>query len=330
MDANSPSQGLPGLALDLSVSCRRLLTTEASIHGACGSYCSWMYPTASVLFRRFCGIHCVRPLSETQLGSPTQATIKRLFAVSGNRCAFPKCKQPLVDSSAGKVTGRISHIKARSPGGPRYDPLQTEEERHQFDNLLLLCPIHHDVIDDDPLSYSVARLTKMKSEHESAPQTVKELDPAIVIQLIAGIEGNTVTHGSIIFSQNQMGGQLAHFIQNFGPQPRQISQAAANALMAELRKLPAEKVDLSCLMGDTEGYQLATVLKQVFELSGWSVSGVNQVLLSAPLKNVLIETPEVRPALDVLLNWFGDLGLKPQGTHQPGATNVRVVVGGNI
>lgn len=235
-----------------------------------------------------------------------------------------------MDSPAGKVTGRISHIKARSQGGPRYDPLQTEEERHHFDNLLLLCPIHHDVIDDDPQSYSVERLTKMKSEHESAHKAVEEVDPSIVNQLIASIQGNTVTHGSIIFSQNQMGGQIAHSIQNFGPQPRQISQAAANALIAELRKLPAEKVDLSCLMGDTEGYQLATALKEVLELCGWSVNGVNQVLLSAPLKHVFIETPEIRHALEILLNWLGNLGLKPHGVHQPEATSLRVVVGGNI
>lgn len=235
-----------------------------------------------------------------------------------------------MESSAGKVTGRISHIKARSPGGPRYDALQTEDERHHFDNLVLLCPIHHDVIDDDPVAYSVERLTKMKLEHESAPPIQEELDPAIVNQLIAGIEGNTIAHGSIILNQNQMGGQVAHSIQNFGPQSRQISQAASNALMTELRKLPAEKVDLSCLMGDTEGYQLATVLKRVLELSGWRVNGVNQVLLDAPLKNVFIETPEVRPALEVLLTWFGNLGLKPQGIHQPGARNVRVVIGGNI
>lgn len=57
MDANAPSQGLPGLALDLSVSCGRLLTASANTHAACGSCCSCMYPTASVLSRRVCGIH---------------------------------------------------------------------------------------------------------------------------------------------------------------------------------------------------------------------------------------------------------------------------------
>jgi hypothetical protein len=48
---------------------------------------------------------------------------KRLFAMSRNRCAFPNCQQPLVDQG-GKVTGRICHIRAGQPGGPRYDAAQ--------------------------------------------------------------------------------------------------------------------------------------------------------------------------------------------------------------
>jgi hypothetical protein len=264
------------------------------------------------------------------MGSPTQATVKRLFAVSGNRCAFPKCTQVLVDPSTGKVTGQISHIKARSAGGPRYDASQTEEERHGFDNLLLLCPIHHDVIDDDTQSYSVDRLQQMKRAHESTHAPIHEPDDTVVNQLIAGLAGNSITHGSIIFSQNQMGGQIAHSIQNFGPQPRQVSQPTANVLVAELRKLPAERVDLSCVMGDVEGFQLASILKQVLEQAGWSIDGVNQVVLSGPLQGVLIETPAIRPALESLLNWLGAAGLKPKGIHRADAQSVRLVVGANL
>ena len=55
-----PNQGLPGLALDLSVLCGRLLDVQPSIQGACRRCCSWMYPTASVLYRRLCGINYVR------------------------------------------------------------------------------------------------------------------------------------------------------------------------------------------------------------------------------------------------------------------------------
>ena len=89
---------------------------------------------------------------------PSVATVKRLFAVSGNRCAFPECALPLVDEASGKVTGRICHIKADSPGGPRYDPEQHNKERHGFANLVLMCPLHHDVIDSDAEAYTMERL----------------------------------------------------------------------------------------------------------------------------------------------------------------------------
>jgi hypothetical protein len=51
------------------------------------------------------------------------------------------------------VTAEICHIKAQSAGGPRYDPDQTDKERHGFDNLLLLCGDHHKVVDADPATY---------------------------------------------------------------------------------------------------------------------------------------------------------------------------------
>jgi hypothetical protein len=78
------------------------------------------------------------------MSGPTAAIMKALFALSSNQCAFPGCSQPLVDPPSGKVTGRICHVKARSEGGPRYDPGQSDEERHGFGNLLLMCPMHHD------------------------------------------------------------------------------------------------------------------------------------------------------------------------------------------
>jgi hypothetical protein len=98
---------------------------------------------------------------------PGQPTIKRLFAVSGNRCAFPDCPNPLIEPSSGKVTARICHIKAQSEGGPRFDPDQTDDERHDFDNLILMCPIHHDVIDDDEETHTVEWLQDLKEKHEA-------------------------------------------------------------------------------------------------------------------------------------------------------------------
>lgn len=44
------------------MSCGHLLTFTIRLHGTCGSCCSWIHTTASVLYRRVCGIHCVKPL----------------------------------------------------------------------------------------------------------------------------------------------------------------------------------------------------------------------------------------------------------------------------
>src|ERR1700743_1066086 len=98
------------------------------------------------------------------MSGPSVATIKRLYAVSGNCCAFPKCASPLIHD--GKVTGRICHIQGAKPGSARYDEKQVDEDRHGFSNLILMCPIHHDVIDDDEVAYSVDRLRQLKADHE--------------------------------------------------------------------------------------------------------------------------------------------------------------------
>ena len=96
---------------------------------------------------------------------PLLTTVKRLFALSNNQCAFPGCSNS-IDEDSGVVTGKICHTKARSPEGPRYDPNQLDEEMHSFSNLLLLCGRHHDIIDSKPEVYTVVTLHDIKRLHE--------------------------------------------------------------------------------------------------------------------------------------------------------------------
>lgn len=110
------------------------------------------------------------------MAEPTEKTIKQLFALSGNICAYPKCQLPIVER-AGTVTGEICHIRARHAGGPRFDASQSEEDRHAFANLILLCRHHHKVIDSEPELYTVDALTEMKSIHENVagrPETLQD------------------------------------------------------------------------------------------------------------------------------------------------------------
>jgi len=97
-----------------------------------------------------------------------QATLKRLFALSGNRCAFPDCPTRLSGEGGADFVAEVCHIEADSEGGPRYNPAQTEDERHSFKNLVVMCSTHHTVIDKDAAKYTVAMLHGYKGAVESA------------------------------------------------------------------------------------------------------------------------------------------------------------------
>jgi hypothetical protein len=149
------------------------------------------------------------------MSGPTTATIKQLFAVSGNRCAFPGCNLPLVDLGSGTVLGEICHIKARSSEGPRYDPAQEEKARHAFENLLLLCPAHHKIVDDNPDEYTVEWLLETKARHEAQAAGGPELadDVARRLERQLTIEGDVsgqVALGSNVVQIGSVQGGTIH------------------------------------------------------------------------------------------------------------------------
>jgi uncharacterized protein YecT (DUF1311 family) len=97
---------------------------------------------------------------------PTPATLKALFAKSGNRCAFSKCTNALVDD-LNIFVGEVCHIHAIRKKDARYDPSKSDDELRHFDNLMLMCHAHHRRIDSRADLYSADMLREMKLEHET-------------------------------------------------------------------------------------------------------------------------------------------------------------------
>ena len=95
----------------------------------------------------------------------TILTIKRLYALSGNQCAFLACDVTFVSPEDETNISNICHIEAAEEGGERYNPNSNDEERRSFENLILLCPNHHKITDNVNV-YTVDVLRKMKQEHE--------------------------------------------------------------------------------------------------------------------------------------------------------------------
>jgi hypothetical protein len=156
---------------------------------------------------------------------PSDATIKRLFARSSNRCAYPRCATEIVQGDT--VVGEVCHICAVRPDGPRHSRTQSASERHGYDNLILLCANHHRVIDDDPEAYTVERLHKMKADHESHATTLSS----------SAIEHATrVLVNQSVVSVHQSGGITAHTVhQTIHVHPPGTPPTERDAILARLR-----------------------------------------------------------------------------------------------
>lgn len=97
------------------------------------------------------------------------AELKRLFARSGNRCAFTSCRRLLVvegPSGQPSVLGDVAHIIGASPAGPRGDSFMAPADRNRYENLILLCNTHHQLVDAQEATYTPERLRAIKEEHE--------------------------------------------------------------------------------------------------------------------------------------------------------------------
>ena len=94
-----------------------------------------------------------------------------LWGRAANRCAFPSCQLDLfidaTETDDEALIGEECHIVARSSHGPRGDSQLTPEQRDKYGNLILLCAVHHELVDDQPGEYSVERLRQMKQDHEN-------------------------------------------------------------------------------------------------------------------------------------------------------------------
>ncbi|EOC1534621.1 HNH endonuclease [Cronobacter turicensis] len=105
--------------------------------------------------------------------SISDKSIKLLWSNAAGICSFRGCNEKLsVEEAAGVAPytlGEMAHIKGNKPGSNRYDIDQSSAERDSYENLILLCPTHHTLIDklENVDRFNVELLHEMKQEHEN-------------------------------------------------------------------------------------------------------------------------------------------------------------------
>lgn len=122
----------------------------------------------------------------------SDTTLKELFALSGNICAFPGCNQKLFEDNHNLI-GQICHIEAANRDGARYNPNQSEEERASFDNLIVLCATHH-LVTNDCSKYPVEKLKEIKKRHEERFKDNQYLITQIELEQIIASLNEKVAH----------------------------------------------------------------------------------------------------------------------------------------
>lgn len=215
------------------------------------------------------------------LGAPSRATIKRLFGVSGNQCAYPDCTERMIHQS-GTPIGQVCHICGDKFGAKRYDPDQTDAERQDFSNLILLCPKHHIIIDDDEATYSVPVLREMKRRHEGrATETLIISDGAAerILLIMAGV-GAGASMREIAQGIGHVAGTIANALgaRNAEPKPESRDErifSKAPKLLEILRYAPKGVVAYSSY--GEEHLQLGKFIGEVFAKSGWRNMGSNSL-----------------------------------------------------
>ena len=134
--------------------------------------------------------------SRTNALSPLTRMI--LWAKSAGRCQYSGCNKSLIgdliSGAEDKNFGFVAHIVADTPTGPRGDLIRSPLLSDDVSNLMLLCHVHHKLIDVDGVDqHPEDRLLAMKAGHERRVEIVTAIDDdraSHVLRYAANIGGH--------------------------------------------------------------------------------------------------------------------------------------------
>ena len=105
-------------------------------------------------------------MSETKI----KERVKRLlWSRSGGYCQRPACNRDVFHFfEDGSVTSleELAHVIAEKKDGPRGESPLTLDERNAFENLLVLCPYCHKLVDKNQVQFPETMLYEWKRNHE--------------------------------------------------------------------------------------------------------------------------------------------------------------------
>jgi hypothetical protein len=127
------------------------------------------------------------PPKTTRTNALSERSRRVLWARAAGRCEYTGCNKSLigdlVSGAEDKNFGFVAHIVADTPTGPRGDVARSPRLSDDVNNLMLLCHVHHKLIDVDAVAeHPEDRLLAMKAAHETR------------IEVVSAIQENRASH----------------------------------------------------------------------------------------------------------------------------------------
>jgi len=203
-------------------------------------------------------------------------TKRTLAGRAGYACSNPDCRRPTTGAALGDdtkvvIVGVAAHIKGAAPGGPRYDPLQSAEERRHASNGIWLCAAHAKQIDDDPGQFTVDKLKAWKRQADERAAIA-----ILTLQAPSAIAAQLGDGSSSIDLAQRLGLAPQDNVESVTARLRVAAARDLNAFVAAL-KSPANAISLGLRLIESERVT-------PFEAAGLAaaIGTFNEIVVVAP------------------------------------------------
>jgi hypothetical protein len=198
------------------------------------------------------------PVERINISRDINDTTRVLLCVrAGGRCEFDGCNKYLFRhhlTHAEENFSQMAHIVAFKPDGPRGKSGKRPNDINNVENLMLLCPECHHLIDRRPEDFSRETLEKYKKDHEERILRLTAIKPdskTTVVQLRSRIGTQTVAipapeiHKAVspLYPQDPQGFIID--LTNIDGQDEAFYQAATRTIRRKIERLyePGMEVD---------------------------------------------------------------------------------------
>jgi DNA-binding CsgD family transcriptional regulator len=245
----------------------------------------------------------VRASTVDGMQGPSLTAVKVLYALSGNICYYTGCDLEMTNPTWKRVRGQVAHIAGENPDSARYDAGQASQERRAYDNLILLCPLHHNLIDDLlPHEHSVSRLLEMKEahiEHMRGSRWIDNVDEGMLIHFAR----QTIAYATSIppLAEWRPSGSDAERLASLNPRQEALLDALLHGLT------PEDISNLFRLQGNTVSGRISRLLGKLRVSSQREALAIARCLAweprAVPLTSLPRRGPVQKDAADELSRW---------------------------